>query len=363
MASFALVFTVGIMNGFEKAVKNGLLKNLPHLQIYLFDYKDIPKTEKLVKETLKDQLKSIYWVASFGLIIQKGPSVAGVSVITSDKETLKKFILPKLRIKVRKVNNCILVGNNLAFQLDIEKVPATVLLINPVAQKTPVGFLPKLEKYKVCGIYHTGFEAYDLAALAPYQIIKKNFEPSTYAVIVELKNPYKADFYRKFLEKELPNYYISTWIDSNRDFFKALQLEKLGMILVVSLITIVAAFNITALLFMKIKELQKDFAIFRTFGIGKRFITSIVLLLGFYLAILGGGLGIVSSLIIAKIFTVYKVIKVPEDVYLTSYLPVEPGIYTPLWVLGFIVITSLIASYIPAFMAVREKITDLLRNE
>ena len=364
LASFALVFTVGIMNGFERAVKEGLLKNLPHLQIFIFSKKEIPTVEKTVEETLKGQYKSIYWYATFGLILEKGPNVVGATIFTSDREILKKFVLPKLKLKLKEVkSNCLYIGQQLAFKLNIEKVPSNVLLIDPVAKRTPVGFLPEIKKFSVCGIYQTDFSGYDDAALAVYSSLARYFSPSIYSVVVELKDPYKADQYRALLSKELSDYYISTWIDTNRDFFNALKLEKLGMFLVVGLISLVSAFNITALLFMKIKELRKDFAIFRTYGIGQDFILKIVLLLGLLIAFLAGGLGVVTADITAQIFTKYRLIKLPEDVYLTPYLPVEPGFLPSLLIFLFVLTLSLIAAYIPAKLAAKEKITDILRNE
>jgi len=364
LASFSLVFTVGIMNGFEKAVKEGLLKNLPHIQVYLFEKSEIPPVEEVVKRTLKGEYKNIFWYSTFGLVFEKGPNLAGVTVFSSDREILQTYIFPKLGIKNPTLQeNCLFVGEGLAARLDIEKVPTSVLLIDPVAKRTPVGFLPKIKRFKICGIYSTSFAGYDNAAVGLYNSLSKYFEPNIYSLVIELKDPYKADYYRQKLSKVLKQYYISTWIDSNRDFFSALKLEKLGMILVVGLISIVAAFNVTALLFMKVKELRKDFAIFRTFGAERKFIIQIVLLLGGFLSVISGGVGVLLSLLSAKIFTYYKLIKVPEDVYLTPYLPVEPGTLTAMAVFAFVFVTSLVAAYIPALLAAKEKITDILRNE
>ena len=364
LASFALVFTVGVMNGFERAVKEGLLKNLPHLQIFLFSAKEIPFVEKTVEGTLERRYKAIYWYASFGLILEKGPNVVGTTVFTSNRKILEKFVLTKLNLKLKEVkSNCLYIGQQLAFKLNIEKVPSSVLVIDPVAKRTPIGFIPEIKRFQVCGIYQTNFSGYDDAAVAVYSSLERYFSPSIYSIVVELKNPYKADQYRALLSKKLSDYYISTWIDTNRDFFNALKLEKLGMVLVVGLISLVAAFNITALLFMKIKELRKDFAIFRTYGIGQDFILKIVLLLGLLIAIVAGGLGVAAADITAQIFTKYKVIRLPEDVYLTPYLPVEPGFLPSLVIFLFVLLLSLLAAYIPAKLAAKEKITDILRNE
>ncbi len=364
LASFALVFTVGIMNGFERAVKEGLLKNLPHIQIFLFEERQIPTVEGRVKELLRKNIKTIYWYAAYGLILQKGEYLASATVYTSKEGSLKRFISTKLHIREGKFeSNCLLIGNLLASKLGIHKVPDKVLLINPVARKTPVGFLPRIKIVKVCGIFSSGYAPYDEAALASYGTLKGTFTPSVFAVVVELKDPYRVDYFREILLKEFPDTYISTWIDGNREFFSALQLEKLGMVLVVGLIAIVASFNTTALLFMKVKELRKDFAIFRTFGIGKFFIFRIVLMIGATLGTLGGLFGIIISYIFSLIFTHYRLIKVPEEVYLTSYLPVEPGFLTLIFVFIFISMLSVFAALLPAYSASKEKITDILRNE
>ncbi len=364
LASFALVFTVGIMNGFERAVKEGLLKNLPHIQIFVEDKNEIPRVEEKVKEVLKGNVRNLYWYAAYGLIFQKGPYLTSAVVYASTEEILRKFLSRRFPvIEGNLENNCLVVGYLLASKLGIYRVPDTVLLIDPVARKTPVGFIPKVKQIKVCGIFYSGYTPYDGAAMAPYGTLAGKFTPSFFAVVVDLTDPYEADYFRGLLSEELPDEYISTWMDGNREFFAALKLQKLGMILVVGLIAVVASFNITALLFMKVRELRKDFAIFRTYGLGKALIFRVVLVIGALIGALGGGLGVVLSFTAAVIFTEYRLIKVPEEVYLTSYLPVEPGIFSSFAVFLAVLFLSVAAALLPAYVASKEKITEILRND
>ena len=135
------------------------------------------------------------------------------------------------------------------------------------------------------------------------------------------------------------------------------------MVLVVGLIGLVAAFNISSLLFTKVRELSRDFAIFRAFGIGKGFIFSLVLSLGGIIGLIGSLSGIAFALTAAYVANRYKLIQVPQEVYLTPYLPVDIGWKNILWVFLAVMLFSLLASLFPAYTATKQKITDILRNE
>jgi len=364
LATSSLLLTVGIMNGFERAVKESLLDYLPHLTIFVHDKSEITKVEKKVRENLKGEVKEFFWYATFGAVLQKGRNLTGTTLIGSDPKRLKELIKRKGDfVEGNLTSNGIALGTILADKLGIYETPKVITVINPVAKKTPIGFLPEVKRVKVSGIYVTGYYLYDNSAVGDYRFLSKFLTPSGLYVVINVKNPYRVGEYKEKLSEVLSDYYITTWVDSNKEFFSSLQLEKLGMVLVVGLIGLVAAFNISSLLFTKVRELSGDFAIFRAFGIGNRFIFSVVVSLGGFIGLIGSLSGIAFSLIAAYFVNKYKLIQVPQEVYLTPYLPIEISFENIFFVFLTVLFLSLLASLLPAYSAVKEKISDTLRNE
>jgi lipoprotein-releasing system permease protein len=216
---------------------------------------------------------------------------------------------------------------------------------------------------EVSGIYSSGEYFLDISAIGNFDFLNRFLKPSSFVVAIKLKAPYSAQEFKKRLQKKFKDTFITTWIESNRDFFNALRLEKLGMLLVVSLIVLLASFNVASLLIAKVRELSLDFAIFRAFGLGRRFIFSIVLLLGLSGGLAGSLVGVAVAEAVAYVVNRYKLIAVPQELYTTPYLPILFGAKEVLLTVGFVTLLSLLASVVPALSAVREKVTSVLRND
>jgi lipoprotein-releasing system permease protein len=182
-------------------------------------------------------------------------------------------------------------------------------------------------------------------------------------VVVQLKKPFEADLFKEKLLRLFPNLFVNTWIDRNRDFFAALRLEKIASVLVVGLIALVAVFNVFSLLLIKIGELKRDFAVFRTFGATRGFIFGLVLLQGLIIGGLGTTFGVIFALIISFVVNKYKLISVPPDVYLVSHVPIVNTFWDYLWVVVAVVGMSTAAALVPAYISSRERISRILRND
>jgi len=360
LASVSMLLTLGIMNGFEKSIKEGILSSVPHITLFVSNERE---AEKISLELSKENyIEKAVWFASFGAILQNQNQLSG-AVLIGIPFNEQKFFLKNFLIRGYLGKKGIVLGNLLASKLGIYKIPTNVLVIAPMARKTPVGFLPIIKRVKVTGFYSSGIYTFDLEGIGYFKFLKTFLKPTSFQIVLKLKNPYEAEDVKRKLLKKYPQIFILTWIDSNKEFFKAIKLEKLGMILVVSLITLVASFNILSLLITKVKELSRDFAIFRAFGIGKSFIFKLVLGLGLFIGFLGSLFGCFTASLLAFIANKYELIKVPTDIYMTPYLPIIFGWKEILSVITFVVFLSFIASIIPAKMAISEKVTDILRND
>jgi len=362
LATSSMLLTIGVMNGFERSVKEGILSSTPHINVFVGSRRE---AEGVISKISKDPLvKRAYWYATFGAILQRGNQLTG-AVLFGIPEGEEKFLFQKGKIfwKGNLTYRGIALGNILASRLGIYSVPQRVVVIAPTTQRTPIGFVPRIRRVEVSALYSSGIYTLDTAGVGYFDFLSKFLTPNTFQVVLKLKDPYKVEEFKRKLKRWFPSVFISTWIDANRDFFNALRLEKLGMMLVVGIITLVAAFNITSLLITKVRELSKDFAIFRAFGAGRSFIFGIVLSLGFALGLGGAAVGTAVAYLIAFVVNRYKLLKVPADIYMTPYLPVVFGWKEVMAVVLFVISLSLLASVIPAKISISERVTDILRND
>jgi len=364
IATASLILTLGVMNGFQKAVSDSLLRHTPHLLVFTGDKTRSEEVIQFAKQTFGDEIKRAFWYATFQVIIQHGKYVTGTVVYASKGKTLEELLDFRRNTVLGKFQkNGLAVGTILADSLGIDSVPTPVVLINPVAESTPVGFLPQMEEFNVTAVYATGFYFYDNAAVADYEYLSRYFKPTTFNVVIQLKDPYRAQYFASLLREHFPDLYISTWIDRNKDFFNALRLEKIATVLVVGLIAVVAVFNIFSLMLVKIGELRRDFAVFRAFGVGRGFIFRLVLLQGGLIGVIGSTLGVIFALAVTYVVNKYRLIQVPSDVYLTPYIPVVNGLLDYAGVVVLVVGMSLLSSALPAYFAIRESVSKILRND
>jgi len=173
---------------------------------------------------------------------------------------------------------------------------------------------------------------------------------------IKLEDPLKADFYKKEIEKINENYYVYSWSDLNKSFFAALKLERNIMFIILTLIIIVAAFNIISGLTILIKNKTKEIAIFKTLGLSNKSITKSFFLtgftIGFLASIAGVILGVIFSLYVEDIrffiSTTFNLEIFPADVYFLDELPSEINPISILSIFFFSIFITAIASFFPA---------------
>ena len=157
----------------------------------------------------------------------------------------------------------------MAFNLNL-KEGDTLSLMSSAFVATPLGTLPKQENFKVAGIFNTGFLEFDqniifLNIKGVLSIFDKENDDLNIEIFID--DPLKADLYKKKIQKINENYFIYTWSDLNKSLFSALKVERNVMFIILSLIIIVAAFNIISGLTILIKNKTKEIAILKTLGL------------------------------------------------------------------------------------------------
>ena len=239
---------------------------------------------------------------------------------------------------------------------------------------TPLGNLPKQENFYVAGIFNTGFIEFDqniifLTTEDALSIFDKDTKDQNLEIY--LKNPLEANLYKRQIEKFNQNYFIYTWSDLNKSFFSALKVERNVMFIILTLIIIVAAFNIISGLTILIKNKTKEIAILKTLGLNNSSIKKTFFLtgftIGFFATISGIILGILFSSNVEKIriffSTVFKLEIFPRDIYFLEELPSEINLYSILVIFVLSLLVSAIASYIPARQISKMKTFRALKYE
>ena len=355
-----LIIVMSVMNGFKTDLTKKILGLNPHIVIQPNSF----TIDKIYISKLKNKFKDINLNKSFsgeGIIISndnaKGVILKGINI--DEKQSIEFLTNNITSGNIKDFNkNQVFIGTELAYNLNL-KEGDKISLMSSAFVATPFGSLPKQESYKIAGIFNTGFLEFDqniifLEIESALSIFNK--EERDQNIEVYLKNPLDADSYKKKIEKINPNYFIYTWSDLNKSFFSALKVERNVMFIILTLIVVVAAFNIISGLTILIKNKTKEIAILKTLGLSNHSIKRSFFLtgftIGFFATISGLFLGIIFSyniekirIILSKIFN-FEIF--PPDIYFLEKLPSEINFTSTLVVFFLALVVSGIASYLPA---------------
>ena len=361
MLGVAILITVmSVMNGFKTDLTNKILGLNPHIVIQPNGYKI--DDQYILK--LKNDFKEINLSKSFtgeGIVLSN-EIARGVILKGVDKNEKKIEDFFEKFITKGKLNNfdsnSVFIGTELAFDLNLKEGDMLSLMTSSFIM-TPLGSLPKQENFKIAGIFNTGFLEFDQNVIFlnigdVLSIFDK--ESKDQDIEIYLRNPLKANFYKDKIQKINKNYFIYTWSDLNKSLFSALKVERNVMFIILSLIVIVAAFNIISGLTILIKNKTKEIAILKTLGLSNRsikksfFLTGFVI--GFCATVSGILLGIFLSINLEKIrvflSNIFNLEIFPADIYFLEKLPSEISLNSILVIFIISLIISAISSYLPA---------------
>ena len=269
-----LIIVMSVMNGFKTDLTKKILGLNPHIIIQPNGF-EIDKNYIL---KLKENFKDINLSRSYsgeGIVINnnnaKGLIFKGID--KSEKNIIEFFNVYTTEGELKNFkSNSIFIGSELAFDFNLN-VGDELSLMSSAFVATPLGILPKQENFEVVGIFNTGFIEFD------QNIIFLNIEDALSIfdrtikdqnVEIYLKDPLKANAYKNKIQKINLNYFIYTWSDLNKSLFSALKVERNVMFIILTLIVIVAAFNIISGLTILIKNKTKEIAILKTLGLSNK---------------------------------------------------------------------------------------------
>jgi lipoprotein-releasing system permease protein len=260
----------------------------------------------------------------------------------------------------------LVIGGDLATTLGAQ-VGDSILVTSPQGELTPLGLVPKYQRFRVVGIFKSGFYQYDSAyAFMRLSDAQKLFiEPDLISVMsFRIDNLYKAQEVGKALEQAAgPGFQATNWMEQNRELFRAMKLEQVVTFIVLALIVVVAALNILIALTMMVMEKTRDIAVMMSFGVTAEQVRRIFLLQGLLISAIGTSLGLVVGYIASVLGSHYHFIQLDASVYSIDTLPFAPRIVDALIVGGVSLGMALLATLYPSSSAASVLPAEALRYE
>jgi lipoprotein-releasing system permease protein len=260
----------------------------------------------------------------------------------------------------------IVIGKDLAEGIGAE-VGDTVLVTSPQGELTPVGMVPRYQRYNLAGIFNSGFFQYDssygFVRLADAQRLFS--EPDLISAInFKVDDMYKAvEVGREIEQAAGAGYQTTNWMEQNRELFRALRLEQVVTFIILALIVCVAALNILIALTMMVMEKTKDIAVLMSFGVSETQVRRIFLLQGLLISVIGTVAGLIVGYGLSWVGGHYKFIQLDPTVYSIDYLPFAPRLVDAVIVAAVSLGVSLIATLYPSASAAKVLPAEALRYE
>ena len=359
-----LIVVMSVMNGFRSELINKIIGFNAHAVVKT--YGNTIDNEKINNLNLKNiSTKYIYSSTGEGVLINKNYT-KGLLIRGYSKDSFVKLdIVNNQKFNGNKKLNIkhISIGKELSFNHEI-KIGDKILIMSPSGEETIIGNLPKQESYIVDSIFDSGIADFDESvAFMNINDLENLFDKEKSERILEiyLKNPVNIEKMKNILQNIFVDEYVYTWADLNKSLFSALRVERNVMFIILSLIIIVAAFNIISGLTILVNNKTREISILKSIGVQNKSISKIFFMVGFLIGSLatlcGILLGILFSYYIENIrellSNLFNITLFPEEIYFLSKMPSEININSILLIaLSSIIITSIVSIY-PALKASR----------
>jgi lipoprotein-releasing system permease protein len=376
----ALIVVLSVMNGFQKELRARILGVASHVQITgmaggLKDWQRVASQTTANKEVVA----AAPYVMAQGLISNRqtvqGSIVRGILPAEEDKVADIGMHMKSGSLGALQPGKFgIVLGSELALSIGA-RVGDKIVVIAPQGQVTPAGIMPRLKQFDVVGIFEVGMYEYDAGlALIHLEDAQKLYrmEDKVSGVRLKLKDLFAAPRVARELTYTLDaDVYVADWTRSHANFFRAVQIEKRVMFIILLLIVAVAAFNIVSTLVMAVTDKRADIAILRTLGAAPGGIMKIFIIQGALIGVIGTLVGVVGGVLIAlNVDVVVPAIErligvqfLAKDVYYISDLPSDLHLQDVAVIALTSFALSLAATLYPSLRAARVNPAEALRYE
>ena len=371
-----LIIVMSVMNGFRTELINKILGFNPHIVVRPYEKKiDLNDINRL--DNLKNNISKTAFTHSGQAILINKQNTIGIVVRSYFKNDIHKIKLIKEGIIDGKLSSfskdTISIGKELAISLDLD-VGDEITLMSTSNLQTPFGNLPLQEKFSISSIFSTGLAEFDQnIVFIPFENASSLFELSDKDLDLEifLKKPDKVQLIKEEIQDIFSDHYVYSWADLNKSFFGALKVERNVMFIILTLIIIVAAFNIISGLTILVKNKTKDIAILRSLGISKGSIAKIFFITGFTIGFLATIAGIIIGILFSYyiedirilITSIFNIRLFPEEIYFLSQIPSEINLGYIFIISCFSLLITFFATIFPSLSAARLDPIQALKYE
>jgi lipoprotein-releasing system permease protein len=369
----ALIVVIAVMTGFGEEFRDKILGVNAHIVVQQFGG-SLQQPEEIISQIKQHpEITGVMPYVYGQSMITTGRGGSGCVVRGIDPESAKTVLsLPKQltegtlsSLATNQTTPGIIIGIQLARQLRVQ-MGDRLRLLSPSGTLSPIGILPKVKTVEVSGIFETGMFEYDSSLVyIPLKTAQRFFQTNgaVHGLEVTVRNIDRAGLIAEDLRTDLGNMFIiKDWMSMNQNLFSALKLEKTAMFVILTLIVLVAAFNIVSTLIMVVIEKTRDIAILKAMGAHENQILRIFMYEGLIIGLTGTVLGLIGGLTICEVLQRYKLIELPGNVYPMTTLPIKI-LPMDVTIIGLsAVIITLLATIYPAWKGANIEPAKALRS-
>lgn len=374
-----LIIVMSVMNGFKAELLNRILGINGHISIVAspgFPFNNYKNAIDNIQSI--DGIEMAVPLIEKQLLVSSGKNAEGAMVRGINKEDILKKKITRDGFANMDIDffegDVVVIGDKLAHKLGVF-VDDEITLISPNGKVTAFGVVPRIKSYRVAGTFSLGMFAYDSGYIfMPMEAAQKYFSLKDSATLIDvtLKDEEKLPQIRSMLERSISlDAYVYDWKQTNAAFFNAIDVERNVMFLILTLIILVAAFNIITGLIMLVKDKGRDIAVLRTMGATKGMIMRIFFMDGAFIGIVGTSIGVALGLVFCdNIENIRQFLQkisgrdlFSSEIYFLSQLPAKVDFTEVALVVAITLGLSFLATLYPAYRASKFNPAEALRYE
>ena len=360
-----LIVVMSVMNGFRAELINKIIGFNAHITVK--PYEERISNKKLDDQNLKTISQSLIFSNSGEGIIIKKDITKGIFLRGYTAKDFSKLNIVNnenfIGSRDKLLNDYISISKELSFSLDVE-IGDEITVMSSSGVQTIIGNLPKQKKLTVVSLFDSGMIDFDnnVAFINLFTLEELfNLRQENRNLEIYLNNPQNIEYQKTIVQKIFNNEFIYTWSDMNKSLFSALKVERNVMFIILTLIIIVAAFNIISGLTILVKNKTKEIAILKSIGVLNKSIIKIFFLIGVLIGttatIFGIILGVTFSMYVENfrlfLSNIFNITLFPEEIYFLSSMPSEINPISILIISLCSVLISVLVSIFPAFKAAK----------
>jgi lipoprotein-releasing system permease protein len=371
IGTFALIVALSAVNGFEAEVTTQMIGKDAHFEVMNSRGEQIYKPDSIARVLMANDMDILAYssFASYKVGVSSKKVNDGVVVYGIDTRTAKNVIDLPLKIIAGKFDlsgeKDLIVGSILAQRLRVD-VGDKLVLQTFQSPEDVIGGGPKMMQFVVSGIFETGMYEYDgnLLYVGIAELQKLLGINGVFGIQFKVKEPWKSEIHAEKASKILGYpYYASDWKAKNLNLLKWMNYEKFIVAAIVCLIVLIAAFNIISSLIMVVVDKTKEIGILRSMGFSEGSVMRVFIWMGSFIGLFGSILGGITGLALCLIQEKTHFIKLPADVYMMPFFPVQVQVLDVIMIFAIGNILCIFATILPAWKASAMNPVRAIRHE